>query len=200
LGVLQAAEVYPAGNFPLAIDLGDIDGDGDLDMVASNFGTANFTLYENDGTGLFINPRTLNASSAASCAVLHDRDNDGDLDMTGIDEIDDLLILFTNPGGGTTQPPVSADKFELRQNYPNPFNGQTTIAFSVRHTSYVTLKVYNSTGQLVQTLLDRTLDQNVYEVQWDGKSQYGKTVASGIYIYKLQAGTFSDARKLLFLK
>ena len=65
-------------------------------MVTSNFGSATWTLYENAGDGTFINPRTLQASSAGSCAILHDRDNDGDLDMTGIDEKDDLVFLFLN--------------------------------------------------------------------------------------------------------
>ena len=76
--------------------MGDIDGDRDLDVVTSNFSGSDFTLYENDGTGIFINRRNLPANVAGSDAKLHDRDNDGDMDMTGIDEMEDLLILFTN--------------------------------------------------------------------------------------------------------
>jgi len=95
-GGLRLHGVMPVGSEPIAIDLGDLDGDGDLDMVTSNFGGASWTVLENDGRGSFGNPRALTASRAGSCAVLVDRDNDGDLDMIGIDELDDLLFLFTN--------------------------------------------------------------------------------------------------------
>ncbi len=95
-GGLRLHSVVPVGIEPIAVDLGDLDGDGDLDLVTSNFGGASWTLLENDGRGAFGNPRVLAASSAGSCAVLVDRDNDGDLDLIGIDELDDLLFLFTN--------------------------------------------------------------------------------------------------------
>ena len=85
----------------MAVDIGDVDGDGDLDAITSNISGKNLTLYENLGDGSFGNPRTLAASGAGSCAIIHDRDNDGDLDITGVDEIDDLIFLFENrPTGG----------------------------------------------------------------------------------------------------
>lgn len=71
----------------------------DLDAITSNISGKNFTLYENLGDGSFGNPRTLAASGAGSCAIIHDRDNDGDLDITGVDEIDDLIVLFENRSG-----------------------------------------------------------------------------------------------------
>ena len=95
-GGLRLQSVVPVGSEPIAVDLGDLDGDGDLDLVTSNFGGASWTVLENDGRGTFGNARALAASRAGSCAVLVDRDNDGDLDLIGIDELDDLLFLFTN--------------------------------------------------------------------------------------------------------
>jgi hypothetical protein len=96
-GELALAERYPFSGFPLAVDLGDLDGDGDLDVVTSSFEQAVFGIFENDGSGR-LTRRTdeLRASAAASCVVLHDRDGDGDLDITGIDELDDLVLLFEN--------------------------------------------------------------------------------------------------------
>lgn len=83
--------------FPLAVDLGDLDGDGDLDVVTSDFRTRLFLIHENQGDGTFVRlPNQLYALEAASCAILHDRDNDGDLDITGIDEIVDQLLLFSH--------------------------------------------------------------------------------------------------------
>ena len=81
--------------FPLAVDLGDLDGDGDLDIVTSDFRTKLFLIHENQGDGSFLRlPNQLFALGAASCAILHDRDNDGDLDITGIDEVLDELLLY----------------------------------------------------------------------------------------------------------
>ncbi len=126
LGNLSSPTNYSVGQFPLSVDLGDVDGDLDLDIVTSNFTGANFTLYENDGTGVFINRDDLPSNLAGSCAVFHDRDNDGDMDMTGIDERQDLLILFTNsPVTEINSEENIPDEFILLQNYPNPFNPST---------------------------------------------------------------------------
>ena len=97
-GSLMPAQVFPAGESPLAIDVGDLDGDGDLDAVTSNFDGATFTVFENLGGGQFGNERTLPSSSAGSCAIVHDRDDDGDMDLTLIDEFDDIIFLYGNPG------------------------------------------------------------------------------------------------------
>lgn len=67
-------------------------------MVTSDYEGGTFTIYENAGDGTLVNPRTLPASTAGSCAIIHDRDRDGDLDITGVDEVDDKIFLFENPG------------------------------------------------------------------------------------------------------
>jgi len=86
---------HNARGFPLAVDLGDLDGDGDLDVVTSDYETRLFLIHENDGSGLLNRlPDQLIAPEAASCAILHDRDNDGDLDISGIDEKADVLLLY----------------------------------------------------------------------------------------------------------
>ncbi len=108
-GNFQPAQVYSVpGTFYLAIDLGDLDGDGDLDLVLSDYDDGVWRVYANDGAGNFSLVQTLPASQAGSCATLHDRDNDGDLDFTGIDEIDDLLFIFTN-GCDDNPNPIDSD-------------------------------------------------------------------------------------------
>ncbi len=131
-GNLSLPVNYTVGQFPISVDLGDVDGDLDLDIVTSNFTGNNFSLYENDGTGVFINRNDLPSNLAGSCAVFHDRDNDGDMDMTGIDERQDLLILFTNnPVTDVNEQENFPSEYVLFQNYPNPFNPSTKIKFTI---------------------------------------------------------------------
>lgn len=86
-------------------------------------------------------------------------------------------------------------KFELYQNYPNPFNPTTNIAFQVPRKSMVTLKVYNILGQVVETLVHGLKAQGHYMVRFNGAG-----LASGVYIYRLQAGSFEQSKELLLLK
>lgn len=88
-----------------------------------------------------------------------------------------------------------AYSFALQQNYPNPFNPNTKISYSVAHRSNVLLKVYNMLGQEVSTIVNTTKDAGKYEVNFDASK-----LASGLYIYKIQAGNFTEAKKMMLLK
>jgi len=95
---------------------------------------------------------------------------------------------------------VSVDRFALNQNYPNPFNLSTEITFQLPVASSVSLKIYNTRGQLVRSLIEGNQTSGVYTVNWDGKDRAGNEVASGIYFYKLSAGNFSSIKKMVLLK
>ncbi len=99
---------------------------------------------------------------------------------------------------------VDSDKlpnsFSMEQNYPNPFNPTTEIRFSVPVRSDIQLKVYNLSGQTVRTLVDASLGAGEYVTSWDGTDKFGYQVASGVYFYRIEAGTFSQARKMVLLK
>ncbi|MBI4535209.1 MAG: T9SS type A sorting domain-containing protein [Ignavibacteriae bacterium] len=84
--------------------------------------------------------------------------------------------------------------FALEQNYPNPFNPTTTIKFSIPHTSDVTLKVYDLLGREVATLLNDTKPMGTYEVTWNAAN-----LASGVYFYRLTAGSFYDVIRVVLL-
>jgi hypothetical protein len=90
--------------------------------------------------------------------------------------------------------------FRLYQNYPNPFNPTTTISFNLSKTSEVSLKIYNLLGEEVTTLLSASLLSGFQSVEWDGRDNNGHRVASGTYIYRLQAGGFTESRQMVFLK
>jgi len=91
--------------------------------------------------------------------------------------------------------------YQLEQNYPNPFNPSTTIDFSIPEQVQVTLEIYNVLGQRVKTLVAGEMyDPGHYNVVWDGRNQNGNPVSSGMYIYRIQAGDFTDVKKMMFLK
>jgi hypothetical protein len=96
-------------------------------------------------------------------------------------------------------------EFILYQNYPNPFNPATIISYSIPVSCHVNLKLYDILGREVATLADEEKSPGKYEIEFDGtKITDGKFVrggcASGIYLYRLQAGNFSQTRKLIYLK
>jgi hypothetical protein len=111
--------------------------------------------------------------------------------------------LFTGPVGIPGQEDINGTipvSVELHQNYPNPFNPTTTIRFGLPEDSNVTLKIFNSRGQLIRTLTNRVFLAGEYRVVWDSTNDFGQQVASGVYIYQLKAGNFSSAKKMLLLQ
>ncbi len=90
---------------------------------------------------------------------------------------------------------VMPTEMNLAQNYPNPFNPTTEISFSLPEASFVTLEVFNLTGQKVSILVNGQLSAGEHTVRWDGSN-----VASGVYFYRLQSGSFVQTRKMILLK
>ena len=89
----------------------------------------------------------------------------------------------------------NVNTFSLSQNYPNPFNPSTTIEYSIPKTLFVVLKIYDILGREITTLVKQEEKSGNYKVKFNG-SQYN----SGIYFYKLQAGSFSQTKKLILVK
>ena len=90
--------------------------------------------------------------------------------------------------------------FSLAPNYPNPFNSQTVIRFDLPAKEEVELVLYNLAGQKVATLVQGMRTAGSYSVRWDGRDETGRELAAGVYLYRLQAGTRVEARKLLLLR
>ncbi len=85
--------------------------------------------------------------------------------------------------------------FSLEQNYPNPFNPSTTIEFSIANSENVVLNIYNVLGELVQTLINENLEAGNYKLNFNGDN-----LTSGMYIYHIQAGSFSASKKMMLVK
>lgn len=92
------------------------------------------------------------------------------------------------------------EAFTLSQNYPNPFNPETRINYELPTTSLVKIVVFNLRGQLVRTLLDAKQSAGRYTVSWDGTTDQGIPMASGVYLLRMTAGEFLNVRKMLLTK
>ncbi|PKK83962.1 MAG: hypothetical protein CVT49_05920 [candidate division Zixibacteria bacterium HGW-Zixibacteria-1] len=101
-------------------------------------------------------------------------------------------------------PPILPTTFELYQNYPNPFNPATRIDFEIGLNGIamekVKLNVYNILGQQVKTLVNEEMSAGRHTVIWDATDNYGKRVATGIYLYRLEVGDRAESKKMLLLK
>jgi hypothetical protein len=91
-------------------------------------------------------------------------------------------------------------KYILEQNYPNPFNPSTTIRYAIPEDGRVTLKVYNIAGQEVATLVNEWKTAGKYEIVFDAKNASGSTLATGVYLYRVHAGNFSETKKMILLR
>ena len=96
--------------------------------------------------------------------------------------------------------PLVPLEFRLEQNFPNPFNGATTIRYEISEESPVQLEVFNLMGQRVLLMVDGVQEAGSYELQWDGNNENGLPFASGIYLYRIRAGEFTDVRKMLLVR
>jgi hypothetical protein len=108
---------------------------------------------------------------------------------------------------GTTEVHPASDgiptEFVLEQNYPNPFNPVTHFGFRIAEFRFVSLKVYDLLGREVATLVNEVKAPGTYKVAWDARQTNGRQatgVASGVYIYRMKAGTFAGTRKMVFLR
>jgi hypothetical protein len=97
------------------------------------------------------------------------------------------------------------DKTLVLQNYPNPFNPETWIPYALSSRTYVVIKIYNISGQLIRTLDIGMKDAGMYisperAAYWDGKNDEGEEVASGVYVYQLHAGDNVKVKKMVVIK
>jgi hypothetical protein len=96
--------------------------------------------------------------------------------------------------------PFVPKDFSLDQNYPNPFNPSTTISYGLPKDSHVRLQIYNIKGEIVRELVNAEQFAGIHTVNWDGRSEAGVRVPSGVYFYKIEAGEFSSIKKMILAK
>jgi len=114
----------------------------------------------------------------------------------------DLAFVITGDTieTGIRNPGSTPGMYKLGQNFPNPFNPTTTIQYEVPAFVHVTIAIYNVAGERVRVLVNEEKGPGRHFASWNGRNEAGETVASGVYFYRMKAGPFVQAKKLVFLK
>lgn len=126
--------------------------------------------------------------------VAHKVGSESDTKILTIAEKSTNRVIF-NLSAKTGVEVNDPEKFSLSQNYPNPFNPSTKISFTVPADGFVTLKIYNSIGQVVDVLVNETMSTGAYSVDFNAKD-----LSSGIYYYRIETNGFTDTKKMILIK
>jgi len=150
------------------------------------------TLNFNEETKIIEN---LEAKAEANVSFVFDVNR-----STLINRKDTIEFMITSPDGIMMMKQfifsyTGPKEFKLEQNYPNPFNPMTTIQYQLPQDAKVTLKVYDILGSEVATLVNEQKEAGYYEVEFSASS-----FASGIYVYRLQAGNYISTKKMMLLR
>ena len=121
--------------------------------------------------------------------------------FTSGNESEIITIGFTcNWVGSDAEQDVILGANALGDNYPNPFNPTTNFSYSVKEEALVNIEIYNVKGQKVRTLVNEVQDYGIYRVTWNGETDNGNKVSSGIYFYKINTGDFTTTKKMILMK
>lgn len=120
---------------------------------------------------------------------------------TDWDEYTEGNVMFRAVGAGTSNTPNTITPVKIiATNYPNPFNPVTTISYNIPNAGHVSVEIYNIAGQKVKTLVNENQSAGANSVIWNGTNDNGKTVASGVYMYKIKNGKHTSTKKMILMK
>jgi hypothetical protein len=111
-----------------------------------------------------------------------------------------MVLELQQPLDAAEEDPLPVLHSSLHQNYPNPFNPVTTIEFNMPRRDHVTVEVFDLLGRRVLTLINGVLPAGTHRVEWNGLDEEGRSVASGVYLYRLRATEWVETKKMLLLK
>ena len=101
---------------------------------------------------------------------------------------------------GNTSDQIIPNSYQLFQNYPNPFNPYTNIMYNLPSKEFVKIKIYNMLGKEVKILVNKLQEAGLKTTKWNGLDNNNMKLPSGLYLYSIQAGSFRETKKMLFLK
>jgi hypothetical protein len=181
----------------------------DFDLLTPTGLAASAFVNQTTGKNYIISQATPNNAGSTARVILSGfsfeniRDVTPGFPPTRAEHMRDILEWFQNEipdPTGVDPTPQLVDY--LDNNYPNPFNPTTTIRYGIKEKGHVLLKVYNAAGQLVKTLVNGVQTPNAegFTVRWNGESNSGVLVASGVYFYRLVTEEFAQTKKMVLLK
>ena len=112
----------------------------------------------------------------------------------------DFVTLTGNATVSEADILAGISKTELFSNHPNPFNPETIILFALKTEEYVLIEIFNTKGQRINTLVNSFTRAGIHQVVWDGRDENGSPVSSGIYFYRMQAGEYTETRRMVLMK
>jgi hypothetical protein len=194
-------ESYDGGNVKISTDGGT---NWSLITPAGGYDFSLSTEYENPiggemaftGSGMTWGQETFDLSmyDGESIMIRFDFGSDNSVVIGDGWYIDDVTLEFLTTGienGAGILP----SEFGLEQNYPNPFNAQTTIRYNLSFAADVIISVFDLLGRKIATLVEEKQQAGSHQITWNAVD-----ISSGIYFYKIEAGGFTDSRKMLLLK
>jgi len=162
------------------------------------------TLATLRDTCIFYKPSANLMWSAIRMFRLSDGANEGAKCVIGPTKlfIDEIKVVpnITTEISEPPQPSAQPKGYFLSQNYPNPFNAETEIHFQLPKASWVLLRITNVIGQMVKTLVNEFKSPGSHVIRWDGRDNAGRVVPSGEYLYRIEAGHFTETKKMLLVK
>jgi hypothetical protein len=203
-GTFQTRQIYagdPSGS--TGMDIGDVDQDGDPDVLLSNYYSHDVSVHLNRGDGTFEEPhQRFGAAGNLIDIRVRDFTGDGVLDFSvGTSFNINSLGVQVIPGIGSIPTRINdrsselVKEFKLEQCYPNPFNPSTRIQYLIPQTTIVVIKVFDILGNEIETLVNEEKQTGTYELTW-----YADNLPSGVYFYRLQAGSFVQTKKMVLMK
>jgi M6 family metalloprotease-like protein len=207
LGIDPRTQNVPSGSLPLAWGASWAEGQSlesdvnwsELERRSSDGGSWT-VVYQ--GSSTVWRDTSLNYDSSGTISVffrVRVRDTQGK-ESRWSNEFQARATMVTGAGNRTTNDGDLPERVVLEANYPNPFNPSTTISFALPQRRSVRLELFDVLGRLVKVLVNEEMVAGRHRVVWDGMDAGGAQVAGGVYLCRLQAGSFSSTRKIVMLR
>jgi hypothetical protein len=211
LAALESVGSIPfhAGERPIASTRHlEISGNGSLQDISAVLGHVRVETWEGTQFRMSISGNPLLPSDQADClghqlSSTHDpiTVTISDNGLAGVPAVECSDVLDGNESTVDAEPEdVAPTIASLDANYPNPFNARTVIPYQVPSATLVELTVFDALGQTVRRLLDDSRAAGRHQVQWDGLDDRGRAVGSGVYLYRMRAGSFERTRRMILVK